>query len=62
MKAFTYARVSTDEQAENGFSLRHQDDALKRYCHNNGLERIKHFEDEVSGKDLPGVHRDCLPP
>ena len=37
MNAITYARVSTEEQAENGFSLRHQEDALKRYCQNKSI-------------------------
>ena len=31
-KVVIYTRVSTDEQANTGFSLRHQEDALRKYC------------------------------
>lgn len=52
MNALTYARVSTAEQAELGFSLRHQKDALKKYCLSHNIDLIKHFEDDASGKDF----------
>ncbi len=31
-KVIGYRRVSTDEQAEKGFSLQHQEDVLRAYC------------------------------
>ncbi|MDQ3843480.1 MAG: recombinase family protein, partial [Bacteroidota bacterium] len=30
-KAILYVRVSTDEQADKGFSLQHQEEKLRRY-------------------------------
>ena len=44
--AIIYTRVSTDEQAEKGFSLRDQKDRLLKYCDAKGIEVIKHFEDD----------------
>jgi site-specific DNA recombinase len=44
--AIIYTRVSTDDQAEKGFSLRDQKDKLEKYCSSKGLEVIKHFEDD----------------
>lgn len=41
-----YIRVSTDEQADTGFSQRHQDEMLTRWCEiNNVYVSHKHFED-----------------
>ena len=37
-KAILYTRVSTDEQADKGFSLRDQDQKLKSYCKRNNIE------------------------
>jgi site-specific DNA recombinase len=51
--ALTYARVSTDEQAEQGFSLAHQKAALEQYCKFNDIKILKHFEENgASGKDF----------
>ena len=44
--AIIYTRVSTDDQAEKGFSLRDQKDKLVKYCDANGIEVLKHFEDD----------------
>lgn len=49
-KAIIYTRVSTDEQAEKGFSLRDQKDRLERYCRENNIEVVKHFQDDASAK------------
>ena len=49
-KAIIYIRVSTDEQAQNGFSLRHQNDQLLRYCENRGIEVLKVFSEDYSAK------------
>ncbi len=44
--AIIYTRVSTDEQAERGFSLRDQKERLTKYCDANGIDVLKHFEDD----------------
>ncbi len=45
-----YTRVSTDEQANTGFSLRHQEEALRRYCEIKGYKVVNHFQDDFSAK------------
>lgn len=41
-----YIRVSTDEQADKGYSQRNQEEVLKRYCdHHNIMVRKVVFED-----------------
>ncbi len=49
-KAILYIRVSTDEQAETGFSLRHQEEQLKIYCVNKEIEAVKIFTEDYSAK------------
>ena len=49
-KAILYIRVSTDEQAESGFSLRHQEEQLLRYCKIKGIEVLKMFSEDYSAK------------
>lgn len=56
-KAILYIRVSTDEQAEKGFSLPAQEGALRKYCSNNNIEVAALFKDDYSAKtgfDRPG--------
>lgn len=54
-KAVIYARVSTEEQAKEGFSISAQLDELKRYAEQNGFEYIGEYVDEgVSGKSIVG--------
>lgn len=45
-----YTRVSTDEQAEKGYSLRDQYSKLERYCIEKGYQVAKHFQDDHSAK------------
>jgi len=46
MIADLYIRVSTDEQADKGYSQRHQEDTLRKYCEINHIEiRRVLFED-----------------
>ena len=45
-----YTRVSTDEQAEKGFSLGHQEESLRRYCELKGYNVLSHFQDDFSAK------------
>ncbi len=47
-----YTRVSTDEQAEKGFSLRHQKEQLENYCNQNGYHIMAHFQDDYSAKNF----------
>tara|TARA_B110000211_G_C14067969_1_gene548569 strand:+ start:2092 stop:2316 length:225 start_codon:yes stop_codon:yes gene_type:complete len=45
-KAILYIRVSTDEQANTGFSLRDQKDKLLKYCQSNNIEVLKVFQED----------------
>ena len=49
-KAILYIRVSTDEQANTGFSLRDQKDKLLKYCESNNIEVLKIFKEDYSAK------------
>ena len=45
-----YERVSSDEQAKFGFSIKTQIDALNEYCEKNGMKVVDHYTDDgVSG-------------
>ncbi len=50
-KAILYIRVSTELQAEKGFSLPAQEAALKKYCNDNNIEIAAIFQDDYSAKD-----------
>jgi len=51
MKAALYIRVSTEEQAEEGFSIPAQSKQLSEYCVKNGIEVFKIYADEgLSGQ------------
>jgi site-specific DNA recombinase len=45
-----YIRVSTDEQADKGYSQRNQDETLRRYCDINGLKIRKVIYEDHSAK------------
>lgn len=49
-KAILYIRVSTDEQAEKGYSLQHQEDRLRNHCAINGIEILALFKEDYSAK------------
>lgn len=49
-KAIIYIRVSTDEQAEKGFSMRDQKDKLLKYAELNNIQVVKIFEEDYSAK------------
>ncbi|MGE5631365.1 MAG: recombinase family protein [Caulobacteraceae bacterium] len=50
MKAALYVRVSTDEQAREGFSIPAQKKALEEYCYKNSIGIYKIYTDEgISG-------------
>ena len=50
--AVIYTRVSTDTQADKGYSLRDQEDKLRRYCQHNDITIVEHFQDDYSAKDF----------
>ena len=49
-KTVIYTRVSTDEQAEKGFSLRDQEARLRDYCAKTGREVVAHHQDDASAR------------
>lgn len=51
-KVIIYTRVSTDEQAEKGFSLRHQKEQLEHYCKMHDYSIKNHFQDDYSAKNF----------
>src|SRR3989338_8646299 len=51
-RAIIYTRVSTDEQANSGYSLGAQYDQLGRYCEQNNIEVVQHFVDDHSAKSF----------
>jgi DNA invertase Pin-like site-specific DNA recombinase len=64
MKAIGYARVSTDEQTQQGVSLSHQDQKIRAYCVAKDWELHSFVRDEsYSGKDLnrPGIQEITKP-
>jgi predicted site-specific integrase-resolvase len=60
MKAALYCRVSTEEQAKSGYSLRQQMETLRRYCDAHDLEVVGEFEDRASGASLDRLGLDAL--
>ena len=52
-KVAIYARVSTVEQAEEGYSIDEQERLLREYCDKHNLEVYKAYSDRgISGKDI----------
>lgn len=49
-KAILYVRVSTDEQADKGHSLAHQEEQLRRYCLHNNIEVTILYREDHSAK------------
>ena len=45
-----YVRVSTDEQAGRGYSLRDQEQKLINYCQTNNLNILEIFREDYSAK------------
>ena len=49
-RAYLYIRVSTDEQAERGYSQKHQDDRLRQYCTQQNIEVVGVYWEDHSAK------------
>jgi site-specific DNA recombinase len=49
-RAILYIRVSTDEQADKGYSLNHQDERLRKYCELHKIEVAAIYQDDHSAK------------
>jgi len=47
--AVIYARVSTDEQAERGYSLPSQIENCQKFAHQNGFDVAGVYQDDISG-------------
>lgn len=47
-----YVRVSTDEQADKGYSLRHQEDILRKYCELKGYQVRGVVHEDHSAKNF----------
>jgi len=49
-RAIIYVRVSTDEQADKGFSLQHQEERLRQYCALQNIQVAAFFREDYSAK------------
>lgn len=49
-QAIIYVRVSTDEQAEKGYSLKYQEERLLNYCNLNNIEVVDVVSEDYSAK------------
>ncbi len=49
-RTIIYTRVSTDDQAERGNSLRDQEARLREYCDRTGRTVVAHYQDDHSAK------------
>ena len=49
-QAILYVRVSTDEQADKGYSLAHQEERLRKYCDINNIDVVSLFKEDHSAK------------
>ncbi len=57
--AAIYCRVSTQEQAEEGYSIGEQERLLKEYCEKHDYEVFQVYVDAgISGKDIK--HRPAI--
>jgi site-specific DNA recombinase len=51
-KVVLYARVSTDEQRDNGFSLQDQIGRMQKYCRSNDYDILQILEEDHSAKNF----------
>ena len=51
-RAVIYARVSSDEQGEHGYSIQTQIDAMQKYAEEHGLVVVQVFQENHTGAEL----------
>lgn len=49
-RAIIYTRVSSDEQAEKGYSLQYQEEQLRKYCGIREITIVAHYQEDYSAK------------
>ena len=59
-RAIIYARVSTDDQAEKGYSLPTQLEAMRKYAQDNGFKVVRELQDDYTGAKLDRPALDTL--
>ena len=52
MRTIIYKRVSTDDQADRGYSLQHQESVMRQYCELNNYPIVNIYTEDFSGKDF----------
>ena len=52
MRTIIYKRVSTDEQANTGHSLPHQENVMRQFCELKKYPIVKVYTEDYSGKDF----------
>lgn len=57
LRAGCYERVSTDEQAKYGYSIRAQVDSLEEYCKQNNIKIVDHYREEGVSAGKPASKR-----
>lgn len=60
LRAGLYERVSTDEQALHGFSIKTQIDDLTQYCQDKNIKIVDHYTDEGISGTKPPLQRPAL--
>src|SRR5688500_4039797 len=49
-RAIIYTRVSSDEQAREGYSLQYQEEQRRKYCANREITVVAHDKEDYSAK------------
>ena len=52
MRTIIYKRVSTDDQADRGYSLQHQEDVIKQFCKLHNYPILDVYTEDCSGKNF----------
>ena len=52
MRTIIYKRVSTDDQADRGFSLQHQETVLRQFCSINNYSIVDVYTEDYSREGL----------
>ena len=56
LKAVIYARVSSEEQKKEGFSIEAQLDLLRGYAQKKNIDVVKEFTEAETAKKLVGTN------